>query len=79
MCCGTRFAQLAGLFDSGKHHCRLLGLLVCSGCSAHRAVLKAGEAPARVCDAAHSMLRTLEAEIARDCPRSLDAAHPRGR
>mmetsp|Transcript_31094 Transcript_31094/g.99385 ORF Transcript_31094/g.99385 Transcript_31094/m.99385 type:complete len:850 (-) Transcript_31094:267-2816(-) len=58
--CGRPFAEVAGLLDSGKHHCRLLGLLVCDGCSTKRALLRPNEPAVRVCDAAFAMLRTIE-------------------
>lgn len=63
--CGRPFEKLGGLLGSGRHHCRLLGLLVCDACSTKRAVIKSNEPAVRVCDAAYAMLRTVE-EYERD-------------
>ena len=57
MCCGAPFAD--SFASSGRHHCRLLGTLVCDACSTKRAVLPPLKATdkLRVCDAAYNMVR----------------------
>ena len=50
-CCANCEKQItAGLLFSGKHHCRLCGLVVCSACSTKRKEVVKGQGPVRVCD-----------------------------
>ena len=52
MSCGVTFATTIR-----RHHCRLLGLVVCDSCSTKRVILPGqGSSGVRVCDAAYNMV-----------------------
>jgi len=58
MACARQFTEVYR-----RHHCRLLGIVVCGDCSAKRAVLPGLQASAvRVCDAAFNVVLLLAAE-----------------
>ena len=77
MCCGAPFAD--SFASSGRHHCRLLGTLVCDGCSTKRAVLPPLKATdkLRVCDAAYNMVRGLHTRAEEEAATSAAAAAAR--
>ena len=53
MACGTAFTSMVR-----RHHCRLLGIVVCDVCSSRRAVLPSqGVGGVRVCDAAFNVVK----------------------
>ena len=55
MACGTAFTSMVR-----RHHCRLLGIVVCDVCSSRRAVLPSqGVGGVRVCDAAFNVVKHL--------------------
>ena len=55
MACATPFSNMVR-----RHHCRVMGIVVCDSCSLRRAVLPGqGSSGARVCDAAFNMVRHL--------------------
>ena len=49
-CANCNVAISSGLLFSGKHHCRLCGLVVCSACSTKRREIIKGQGQVRVCD-----------------------------
>ena len=52
MACGAAFTNM-----TRRHHCRMLGIVVCDACSTRRAVLPGqGSGGARVCDAAFNVV-----------------------
>ena len=52
MACGAAFTNMIR-----RHHCRMLGIVVCDSCSTRRAVLPGqGSGGARVCDAAFNVV-----------------------
>ena len=56
--CNRCFKQVkAGLFTSGKHHCRRCGQMICGPCSTKKISLSRhgqGPEPVRVCDGCHA-------------------------
>jgi len=49
-CCNCKLLIKPGLISSGKHHCRLCGLVVCGDCSKNKKVVVPGQSPVRLCD-----------------------------